>query len=477
MKKNEAKKRKKKIMLISTLATAALIVGGLTFAWYTSQDSVTNTFKTSGNLKTVVVENFTPPTNWQPGVTTDKVVQVTNTGTLDAYTRVKLDEILTFYKKGEEYKLDGTNDVAEYSATAVPYIQVDAEAIEKTVAAWNAENTDSFVKLASEDDYVKYGLSKAIFDKYGDNLVVYVKDSDGTSKDADNDVVENGRNYEYLAYYDTKLTDATEENTTIKTTTTEGGTSSDNVNAAKKICYEVDVEAIVNKDTQNTNTTNNAKETNITHTTGFTLTLSLVEAVPVVVDSNTGDNKLTDYIELEFNKAGDISKDNGNAESDWYFNAADGYYYYRGVLTSGKSTTPLLKAVRMRETIADEIYNATYNLTVVSESIQANSEAAVDGAWKTDSNDVLTNCINSEHSNLKNTADTSKCEYTDNDTEAVKTLVCSLDLEDVIGSGRTHNADLVAGARQTAANATNAVTSSTDSNANKVEETQDSSVA
>jgi alternate signal-mediated exported protein len=195
MKKNEAKKRKKKIMLISTLATAALIIGGLTFAWYSSKDSVTNTFKTSGNLKTVVVENFTPPTNWQPGVTTDKVVQVTNTGTLDAYTRVKLDEILTYYESGEAVTLTKDITLDGYSATAVPYVQVDAEAIEKTITNWNATNTtDQFKRISKEEEYEYYGIGD-LYEKHNGNLVIYVKESIGTSKDDDNYTVETGKNY------------------------------------------------------------------------------------------------------------------------------------------------------------------------------------------------------------------------------------------------------------------------------------------
>jgi alternate signal-mediated exported protein len=429
------KKRKKKIMLISTLATAALIIGGLTFAWYTSRDSVTNTFKTSGNLKTVVVENFTPPTNWQPGVTTDKVVQITNTGTIDAYTRVRLDEVLTYYKKGDALALNGTNTVSDYSETAVPYVQVDAEAIEKTVETWNAAHESSddgtYVQLTAKQLTDDYGVPESV----ASNLVIYMKTAKADSTDADGKEVENGNNYEFIGYYDTGLVEKGSSNTVDETTTN------------KKICYELNIVPTIH-DTESVadGVTTSATKTDITHTKSITLDCSIYKATKVVVDKNNStksEENISTYIELEFNTAGTSN------QSDWYY--LDGYYYYRGILPSGQSTTPLLKAVRMRDDVGNDVINATYELTVVSDSTQA-VEEAFEGTWglnSTNYSTIITNLASNPTtaSNIARPTTKSSCEY---DKENKLELACSNDLNGLIGASRTHDATVVAGARQTA---------------------------
>ena len=90
MKRSEKKRKQKKVVLMFTLATAAVIVGGMTFAWYNAQDEVTNRFSASANFGASLVEEFAPPTDWQPGAKTEKKVSVVNTGTVDAFTRAWL---------------------------------------------------------------------------------------------------------------------------------------------------------------------------------------------------------------------------------------------------------------------------------------------------------------------------------------------------------------------------------------------------
>jgi alternate signal-mediated exported protein len=273
VKKSEAKKKKKRLMLIATLGTAAIIIGGLTFAWYTSKDSVTNTFKATGNLKTVVVENFTPPTNWQPGVTTDKVVQVTNTGTVDAYTRVQLVHNLSYSAKVKASD-DATNVINGYSViplTGYSYetgtktitgaqkletevklaktttegaqtaFVVNSTAIEETVKNYNnaTENADRPYYAISTDTSGNLVVNKIVYtdgvkslatiDKEPEwlapltgklvvpsNVTLYVRPASGTSTlvddengDATDQIVESGWNYEFLGYA-TNGTDAFE---------------------------------------------------------------------------------------------------------------------------------------------------------------------------------------------------------------------------------------------------------------------------
>jgi alternate signal-mediated exported protein len=498
MKKSEAKKRKKKVMLIATLSTAAIIVGGLTFAWYTSRDSVTNTFKTSGSLKTVVVENFTPPTNWQPGVTTDKVVQVTNTGTIDAYTRVKLDEVLTYYEKTGELALDGSSTVADYVGDKMtyPYIRVDAEAIEKTVKDWNdavaeankttttatsdltqsggttgttsegtdnddtasstestAESTDNnnkYVKLTA-DELKTLGL-----ENYSSNLVIYRKASTAYSKNSSGEVVENGINYEYLGYYDTGYVESN---------------VSDEETGKKKICYELNITVPNLTDTQSSDGSYN-QLTNIDHVASTKISCSLSKAnlVTISTNSETDDpnkNKnISDFIELEFNTEG------ASGESDWYYD--NGYYYYRGILASGQSTSPLLKAVRFKEDVGNGMTNLTYNLTVVSDSTQATKEA-FNAQWSNDlteentEKDITATTFETIITNLAKGGGIvasniigENCAYSTSNKTACS---ANADLAELISSSRTHDGEdtNVTGARSTVPSGVETTTKATNS--------------
>ena len=80
-------KSKKRKLLVATLALAALIVGGSTFAWFTSKDEVTNRLSATANYGVSIAEDFQPPENWIPGQTIEKNVSVTNTGNVDAFVR------------------------------------------------------------------------------------------------------------------------------------------------------------------------------------------------------------------------------------------------------------------------------------------------------------------------------------------------------------------------------------------------------
>lgn len=88
-------KKKLSALLLAGILTAG-VVGG-TFAWFTSKDTVTNQFATTGtdepgnpDAGIDIWEKFKEPTNVVPGTTTDKLVQVKNTSTYDQFIRVKI---------------------------------------------------------------------------------------------------------------------------------------------------------------------------------------------------------------------------------------------------------------------------------------------------------------------------------------------------------------------------------------------------
>ncbi|QPJ84757.1 hypothetical protein HH195_02045 [Sarcina sp. JB2] len=104
-------KKKLSALLLAGTLTAG-VVGG-TFAWFTSQDTVTNKFATGGtndddsNAGIDIWEKFEEPTNVVPGTTTDKLVQVKNTSTYDQFIRVKITP------KWEDGKLNKKEETGE----------------------------------------------------------------------------------------------------------------------------------------------------------------------------------------------------------------------------------------------------------------------------------------------------------------------------------------------------------------------------
>lgn len=85
------KSAKETRVLVASIITAAAIVAGSTFAWFSSSDEVTNRLSANADYGVTIAEDFTPPENWLPGQTVEKNVGVVNTGNVDAFVRTWLE--------------------------------------------------------------------------------------------------------------------------------------------------------------------------------------------------------------------------------------------------------------------------------------------------------------------------------------------------------------------------------------------------
>ena len=88
-------KKKKNILVLLILFLSI----GVTIAYLQSTDTFENIFN-AGTYKTVTTEEFTSPTNWAPGDTTEKTITTTNQGTIPVRVRVKLTETWTSSNDG-----------------------------------------------------------------------------------------------------------------------------------------------------------------------------------------------------------------------------------------------------------------------------------------------------------------------------------------------------------------------------------------
>lgn len=112
-------KKKLSALLLAGTLTAG-VVGG-TFAWFTSQDTVTNQFATAGtdepdnpDAGIKIEEEFEKPENVIPGTETNKDVRVKSTAKYDQFIRVKFEK--KFIKTNE----DGTKtDVTDKLDTSL----------------------------------------------------------------------------------------------------------------------------------------------------------------------------------------------------------------------------------------------------------------------------------------------------------------------------------------------------------------------
>jgi alternate signal-mediated exported protein len=90
MKNDVSKKKtsKEKRVLIAALCIAASVIAGSTFAWFTSQDEVTNRLSAKGAYNTSITETFTPPEDIVPGQEINKDAGAINTGNIDSIVKM-----------------------------------------------------------------------------------------------------------------------------------------------------------------------------------------------------------------------------------------------------------------------------------------------------------------------------------------------------------------------------------------------------
>lgn len=114
-KKKSAKEKK---VLIGSVAVAAAIVAGSTFAWFSSKDEVTNRLTASADYNVSIVEDFQPPKEWIPGQTVNKDVAAVNTGNVDAFVRMWLGGTMRVLKE-EAPSVNATDSTATDGLTLV----------------------------------------------------------------------------------------------------------------------------------------------------------------------------------------------------------------------------------------------------------------------------------------------------------------------------------------------------------------------
>ncbi|MBO0422353.1 hypothetical protein BCR22_12745 [Enterococcus plantarum] len=322
------KNRKKKVFALASVFALAAIAAG-TFAWFTSEDQKNNHFE--GQIATgkdiEVVETFDPPTDWDPGSEVNKDVAIQNIGEYKTLVRVSLKESLQLLKdyqvklttgaelegktSKEVYVLPGTESSAGFTDSTF-----EGSAPTLKVDAGEFAGTYTLkVKEKAETVGTKTTYTyRYTFEKNG--VLYYASGIDGFTRNTSNQIkVKSGT--PSLSYVSLEYKAADEKEWTIAPV----------------------------------------------YAPTFTQDGTLIWNAPAATGSGN--------IQISFNN---ITKDPKTADK-WYFNAADGYFYYTSVLAPGANTAQLMDAVKLLGTAGNEYSKLIYDLTVKGQGLAAYKDA------------------------------------------------------------------------------------------------------
>ena len=141
--------------LVALILVAIIGIVGLTLAYFSNTTSIDNEFKTR-EYATTVEEVFESPDDWLPGDTTDKKVEVTNSGEVDEAVRISISQAWTTKNNGT------LNGWIHADGTKSDHLTESELANDERVAIINLDNTSDWTKVG---DYYYYNYKLAPGDK------------------------------------------------------------------------------------------------------------------------------------------------------------------------------------------------------------------------------------------------------------------------------------------------------------------------
>ena len=393
--------KKKKLLAVAALLALIAVISG-TFAWITSQQQRINRVESAA----VVDDSVTVNEKWEPkpmvpGTEATKEVSVTNTGNANVFVRVSYEEVLKHLaSKGEPSHEESTVAGAKYDpsapSTLTSHVPVNYSPEKISAANGFSEVTDPSTQVTGlEPDtklFVKGGLT--IDPTTGNRAVSYeavVVHEYAPGK------------YQAMQYkVDTvdKVEDRSEAAKDWKYTVSDlkysyypGGYQNAVVNWAKSSLPDKD-----NNSTGNAllGTTGNRHGVDYDYTTGalgvspIPLPSPATDADQIPLANNDAKGVQADKTGLNKNHirigyGTDITTADAMTATKWVYNKDDGWFYYTEPLKPSVTTPQLLKKLIYDKDLGGEYTNATYDLVVKMEAIQATEEALKDSTgWDLD---------------------------------------------------------------------------------------------
>lgn len=387
--KNSSKK-KKLLAVAAALAIIAVLSG--TFAWLTAQDQRINRAESAAvNDDSVTVKETWEPKPLVPGTEATKEVSVSNTGTANVFVRVSYEEVLKHLTNKGDVKYDPSSVAgAKYTyvandpglakhmpvnfngakAIADRFVEVPAAQVTglepqtrllvkggKTVDAVTGKETISYeAKLMHEYTTDKFQAMQFNISVTDENSSLDAKDWAFALTDVKYGYYENGYANTVVNWANSSLADAA------------GTVTGHSLLGTTGTRYSVNYD--------------------------YTLVGLGLSALPTpspataaaqipTATGNKGVQADTNGLaksHIQINYGADMTDIATLDTGKWVYNKEDGWFYYTAPLKSGETTPDLLKKLVFESAMGVEYTNATYDLVVKMEAIQATEEALTDSA-------------------------------------------------------------------------------------------------
>lgn len=361
-----ASKKKRRSILIASCVLAALIVGGSTFAWFTSKDEVVNKISATSNYNVVAVEDFTPPNNWTPGQTVDKDVRVTNTGNVDAFVRASIsgDLVLTRMTDSKNVSQDTLKNAIELSTTSTAQNNPDTPATSADQV--RAKQAGSRLVYSADSAYGAATYNKDTLENSG---VTLSTDDNGTFVTVDKDDTTNDFKPTAEGYYIFARSTTENKDTAgfVSKIVYDGYYYVPGTAGAEGKYYDIEVTADADNPYKITAKLRQKETVLITdNDLGYRYDNDK-KVLTATYNGGTTDTTDDDIII-------DIALDNIT-----YWTAADDgkTYYYNAILKAGQTTEDLITSVTLNKDVTKDAFLAMdYNLKVTIDSVQVSDDEA-----------------------------------------------------------------------------------------------------
>nr|WP_207705138.1 hypothetical protein [Enterococcus sp. 665A]MBO1342841.1 hypothetical protein [Enterococcus sp. 665A] len=417
MKKNN--KKKKLMAAAAALALIAAISG--TFAWITAQDQRINRAESAAvSDNSVTVKETWEPKPLVPGTEATKEVAVSNTGTASVFVRVSYEEVLKHLDKLGAEKYDTTTGTGDKADPKYKYVANDSGLGKHMPINFNGDQTykDGFVQVPAgqitglatpADDNVKLlvkggktidavtGAEKISYEaKLMHEYFTHTSNSSLNPGDVGYDASLN--NYQSMTFNITvsnensKL-DAKDWNfalTNVKYGYYENGYKNTTVNWAESSLPDEDGadtgRALIGTDGVRYSVDYDytfgglgyAAATDLPAVTPATV----ADQIPTVA-GNKGVQADTNGLaksSIRIGYSADVTDTTLLVNEKWVYNEDDGWFYYTVPVKSGETTKNLLEKLIFDSSMSTEYTNASYDLVVKMEAVQANADALTDTA-------------------------------------------------------------------------------------------------
>lgn len=160
---------KEKKVLIGAIAVATAVIGGSTFAWFSSTDEVTNKLSASGEYGVSITEDFTPEMNWIPGQSIKKEVAALNTGNVDAFVRMWLTGTMRVVTE-----IPGGTTINDFKK-----LTLEGSSLGGKFSMRDANNNTNYYRALDEKEALVMQTGELV---YAEGAFEYIENKSGASK-------------------------------------------------------------------------------------------------------------------------------------------------------------------------------------------------------------------------------------------------------------------------------------------------------